>query len=412
MKRPIVIVLLIIALVFVLAGIVAVLFFTVGLPEFGMVRHVEFATAEESKTLNVDGPVTLKVMDDAGDVTVTGADVDKVTVKVVKTGVASTQARAEQDLKNIKYQVKQEGGVITLTYDLEERDLRRDTGNVDTVDFIITVPSNTTVDINSVFGNVELDSLAGAVNVETESGHVDASSINAGSGDLSLHSFFGSISLTDVMGANITFKSFSALEAKNVRASKDMELSTEYGNVNLANGSAGTLTISTRSGAVDIASVIVNDVLIVEGEFGNIVLEQVEASSYDIETNSGSITVDDVKGRVKAHTGFGNITIKAAENVTLDLDTNSGSIDFSGSLGEGPHTVHSDFGNIELNLPADSALNIDMETQSGKITSDIPITVTLTGDISEAQQSGTMNGGGAEFKVNTNSGSINIKILK
>jgi DUF4097 and DUF4098 domain-containing protein YvlB len=413
MKRPVVITLLIVALAFVCAGVLAVAFFAFGQPEIQFVRNVEVATAEESKTLNVDGPFTLKVQDDAGNVSIVGGgEDDKVTVKVVKTGIAGTQKRAEEDLKNIKYEIKQQGDVITLTYDLEEVDLRRDPGSVDTVDFIVAVPTHVTVDVHSAFGNVELDDLTGAVNVKTESGHVEATSINARSEDIRLESSFGSISLADASAANITLKSNSgALEARNVRASKDVELFTEFGNVNFDNGSAGSLTISTNSGAVDLESVNVSGALVVEDEFGNINLEKVKAKSYDTQTNSGSIVVDGMQGSLKAHTGFGNITVKNAENATLDLNTESGAIDFEGSLGEGPHNINSNFGEIEVSIPTDSALNVDFQTDFGRVRSDIPITVTLSGDQDQTRQVGTINGGGSEFNVSTNSGSITIKVL-
>jgi len=172
------------------------------------------------------------------------------------------------------------------------------------------------------------------------------------------------------------------------------------------------LDVTNKSGSISLTAVNISGELTLRDDFGNITLEQVKADSYDAETNSGAIIVDGVKGNVRAHSGFGNIDITNAESATLDLYTKSGTIDFAGSLGEGPHTVHSEFGDITLNLPADTAVNIDMETQFGKITSDLPITVTLIGKITQGQQTGTINGGGAEFKVDTNNGNISIKILK
>jgi DUF4097 and DUF4098 domain-containing protein YvlB len=151
--------------------------------------------------------------------------------------------------------------------------------------------------------------------------------------------------------------------------------------------------------------------LIIQDDFGDIALEQVKAESYDARTNSGAIRIDGAEGEITAHTGFGNIEIQNGENATLDLNTKSGSIDFSGSLGLGPHTLHSDFGEIELNIPADTALNVTVETKFGEIISDIPITVTITGNITDTQRSGTMNGGGAELKMDTNSGNITIRAL-
>ena len=87
MKRPIVITLLIVALALVCAGIGAVIFFAAngGFPTNNPfdVRNIS-SQLEESKTVKVDTkkPLTLKVADDAGDVTVTGADVETVQVNI------------------------------------------------------------------------------------------------------------------------------------------------------------------------------------------------------------------------------------------------------------------------------------------------------------------------------------------
>ena len=151
-----------------------------------------------------------------------------------------------------------------------------------------------------------------------------------------------------------------------------------------------------------------------QNDFGDIELTQAMAGSYDLHTNSGAITVDGAKGKLKAYTDFGNIEITNAKSVTLDIKTNSGNIEFSGSLGAGPHNVKSDFGNIDLALPTDAKLDVDLKTDFGKIRSDLPITVTLTESSSseEDQIVGAINGGGDELIVNTNSGGINITAIK
>lgn len=431
MKRPIVIVLLTSALVFVLAGIGAVLFFATrfgGFPTDILPNSTSFsAEAEESETLEVDGAVILKVVDDAGDVTVTGADVEEVTVSVTKTGYGRNQAQAEEVLSSIEYRIEQKDNSIMLTFDYP----KVNTNINQQVDFVVTVPFETTVDVKAAFGelnvsdiqgnvllenefgNISVDMVDGALGVRTNSGRIQLTSIKAGSGDVEVYSGFGSALLEQVSGANITIESNSGkLDLENVRAANDMTLFTDFGNLEFMTGSAGKLEARTNSGSIKLTSVTVSDELTLRDDFGDITLEQVKAAFYDIESNSGAITIDGVRGPVRAHTGFGNINIRNAEDVTVDLDTNSGSIDFSGLLGEGPHTIHSDFGDIELNIPSDSALSIDLETQFGKITSDIPIAVTLTGEITQGQQSGTINGGGAEIKVDTDSGNIRIKILK
>ena len=116
MKRPIVITLLVVALVLVCVGIGSVIYFANGFQTNNPfdVRNIP-STLEESKTLKVDAnkPLILNVTDDAGNVTVTGGDVNTVEVTVVKTAYDSTQARADEEVKGIKYTVEQTGSTIT-----------------------------------------------------------------------------------------------------------------------------------------------------------------------------------------------------------------------------------------------------------------------------------------------------------
>ena len=435
MKRPVIIGLLIVALSLVCLGIVAVAFFRLGEIN-GFARNNPFdrrnipSEVEETKTLKVDPeePLTLNVIDEAGGVTITGGDVDTVQVKAIKTAYDSTQARADEEVKNIQYTIEQDGNSITLKYQIPES--MNFSNKVNTVDFLVSVPTETRVDVvgsfgelsatglqadvslENNFGDIRVRNVNGALVVRTDSGRIDVDSLNAGTADINLSSGFGSVSLSQASGADVTIDSQSgAVEVEDLQASGDVELASDFGNVSFENGSAGTLSITTKNGAVEASSVEVAGALTVQDDFGNINLVNVEASSYDTQTNSGSITIDGAQGPVKAETGFGNITVKNAENATLDLNTQSGGIDFEGSLGEGPHTLHSDFGEIEVSIPADSALNVKLQTDFGKIISEIPITLTLTGDMDQAQQQGTMNGGGAEFSVSTKSGSITITTL-
>ena len=76
--------------------------------------------------------------------------------------------------------------------------------------------------------------------------------------------------------------------------------------------------------------------------------------------------------------------------------------------------VKSDFGEIVLTLPADSALNVDLSTDFGNIKSDLPITVTLNGTSNSDgdQIVGSINGGGDQLTARTNSGSVTIHASK
>ena len=429
MKRPLVIALLVVALLLVFAGIGAVLFFAIDRGGGGFIfdQSLVTATAEESKTLIVDGPVTLKVQDDAGDVRIVGEEGEKVEIKIVKTGYALTQARAEEDLKNIRYEMEQDGNVITLTYELSKISTR----NVDTVDFIVTVPNEVTVDVNAGmgevnisgtngevtifndFGDVIVENIQGAVSVETKGGRVNASLIDAGDGSIDLSSGFGKVFLEQATGKDIKLYSNSGLlEMDDVRASGNIEMSTDFGDVFSNNGSSNLLTVETKGGKVSLGQLNLRGALTVQNSFGEIELEQAKATSYDLQSGSGSVTVNGAQGKLKAYSDFGPIIIKNAENVTVDLDTKSGSVDFEGSFGDGPHNIHSSFGEIHITIPADSALDVDLKTGFGSIKSKIPIAVMLTGTTNGSQQTGTINAGGNQLTVETENGSISIEASK
>ena len=436
MKRAIVITLLIAALLLVLAGIAVIIFFTVRGGNSFKIDNQPLATLEESKTVKVDtkNPISLKVIDDAGSVTIVGDDVDSVQVKVTKTSHAPTQARANEEVKKIKYDIKQADKSITLTY--KSPGMTNDLPNIgffsphfETVDFVITVPHETTVNIdnnlgaasvsnvkgNAVitneFGEVTVDHIEGGLFVSTNNGEVNTSAIEAGSENIELNSEFGGITLNNASANTIALDSNSGtISLREVQATSTITTQTDFGNTRFENGSSNSLSIKTSNGAVSLKKVRVSKEIKVEDEFGEIQLEQAFAASYDLHTNGGSVTVDGAKGKLKAHTDFGGIKIQNAEDVTLDLETKNGTVEFIGSLGVGPHSVNSEFGEIDLTLPSDSKLSADLKTEFGNIKSDLPITVTLNGTSNSNgdQIVGSINGGGEQLRVQTKSGSVNI----
>lgn len=429
MKRPLIIGLLSAAVLFVLAGIAAVVFFSLRSGDFAAFNvPLVYASAEENKTFNVDmeKPVSLRVESNAGDVIIVGADVEAVQVQIVKTGYGTNEARAETALKSIQYDVRQQGNTISLIYQLSGRQTRE----VNTVDFIITVPRNTqvevdngfgvvdvadlkgSVDISGDFGDVAVKNIEGSLRLDNSSGEVRINNVNAGAQDVRVEVDFGKIVLEKVNAKNIRVDSDSGtLSLTNVRASGDLFAGSKFGNLAFENGSAAALTIESSSGKVTLTKVNIRGILAITSDFGDVTLNQTIASSYDINSNSGGISLSGAGGSIKAHTDFGDITVEKAENATLDLHTKSGGIEFSGSLGSGPHNVQSDFGGITLTIPAGSALNVDLKTDFGSITSEIPLTVTLNGSGND-RQTGTMNGGGAMLIVRTKNGPISINAIK
>src|SRR5262245_45961764 len=101
MKRPFVIALLIVALLFVGAGIMAVIFFGVneGFGRFSFDANRISATSEESKNYSSEGVTQLEVRNDAGNVNIAGGDGSQIIVAATKTAWGLDQAGADAALK-------------------------------------------------------------------------------------------------------------------------------------------------------------------------------------------------------------------------------------------------------------------------------------------------------------------------
>ena len=125
---------------------------------------------------------------------------------------------------------------------------------------------------------------------------------------------------------------------------------------------------------------------------------------------TGKIEITVLGGSIKAYSDFGDLDIQSTQPASIDLFTKSGSVAYTGPLGLGPHSLATDFGDISMYLPNDTAITFDLETNFGKLNTEFPIT--LEGDVKPDHWSGTINDGGALLSATTNSGDISFVILK
>lgn len=436
MKRKwIVVSIIIVALIAICAGMILVTWMGIrSLPGEGAQTRVFqtdifSATADEEWTLDTEGSVELLLDSSAGDILITGADTDQVQIIAHKTAWASSNSKAQAALDEMYIDVSQSGEVITIRFEEPPKITLMGSIRSNAVDFTIIVPQQTLIEANTDFGDVDVadigDSLVvksdfgditvtdieGSVDASSKSGKITAQRIAAEDENIKLESAFGDVGLEDASGGSVLAHSNSgSIELENVAVSGEADLSSEFGEIIFATGSAGNLTADTNSGEVELNSLRINDRIFARSEFGDIILTNVNAEESDLETNSGSVTVEGCAGIIKANTGFGDIELTEAEDVTIDLKTDSGSITFAGTLGDGPHSLNTQFGDIDIAIPADSAVSFDFKTGFGSISSDFPITIN-GGDIEEKHWIGTIHGGGAELVADTESGSISLEYL-
>jgi hypothetical protein len=151
--------------------------------------------------------------------------------------------------------------------------------------------------------------------------------------------------------------------------------------------------------------------------------------SLDIRTGDGNISLEDVKGDVRLHSGDGriegtgldgslearsgdgNIRVRGRFDV-IRLETGDGQISAeaeSGSKMGSEWSARSGDGSITLRVPGDLNAQLDLHTGDGHITLDFPVTV--SGSMSHSTIRGQLNAGGPTLSVHTGDGSIRLEKL-
>jgi hypothetical protein len=230
-----------------------------------------------TKTFPVGSGGTLAIESDIGSITVQGADIDSVEVEILREVRTTSEKKASDILRDYDIQFNHSGNDVTIEAKYKKKGLRGFWNNIGKylrVKFIITVPSEYNVDLNTKGGSITVENLHGEVLSKTSGGSLKFDSIE---GNISGRTSGGSISIGEVVGRS------------DIRTS------------------GGSIHIIRADGPVD------------------------------AHTSGGSITVEEVIGTIKAHTSGGSVKAYLSRQPESDcsLTTSGGSItvQLSGDIG-------------------------------------------------------------------------------
>jgi DUF4097 and DUF4098 domain-containing protein YvlB len=177
----------------------------------------------------------------------------------------------------------------------------------------------------------------------------------------------------------------------------------------------------TGSGSQEISGVV-GPVEVGTGS-GHLTLSDI-GGAVTARTGSGAITADGVAGSFEAHAGSGSIRLSQEAPGDVVVTTGSGSSELHGVVGslrvrsgsgrivvdgrqEGEWNVDTGSGSVKIALPEDAAFDLDAESGSGGINIDHPLTI--QGKVSKRHLRGQVRGGGELLRIETGSGSIQVK---
>lgn len=129
--------------------------------------------------------------------------------------------------------------------------------------------------------------------------------------------------------------------------------------------------------------------------------------SLDLETTNGAIEVNGVSGILKMETTNGSVRLeRCAGNVNASTTNGRVTAELLSVDRTRPNRLSTTNGKIVLTVPSSLAAEIDASTTNGSIDSELAVT---THSIGRHSLRGTINGGGAELRLRTTNGSIEIR---
>jgi DUF4097 and DUF4098 domain-containing protein YvlB len=368
----------------------------------------------------------------SGPISVTRGDDGTVAAEVTKRGGGETEADAAAMLKRIDLTFEQVGDRVRVSATLPPGQTF-----IGETAAKVKVPSSAVLELRTQFGAVAVTGVNGAIDARTSNGPV---AVKDGNGPLKLVSDFGNI---DANGVNTTVNARTSNGGVTVRgATGKLDLKSDFGKIDVdapspsvtartSNGrivvrsATGELALNTDFQNIDIdapcaavkaktsnGAITVNKAkgpLDLHSDFGDIRVDT-PGGEVTAVTSNGKITVRGATGRLHATTAFGGLDL-AADKAVVTAKTSNGAIKFSGSLADGAHTFHNDFGEINVSLPADARFRLDAHTSFGEVTTGFAITPPRGKD--RSQLKGTVGDNpAATVTLTTSNGRIRVQPIK
>ena len=163
-------------------------------------------------------------------------------------------------------------------------------------------------------------------------------------------------------------------------------------------------TVEVRSSASEVFLTSIEGSIRVENSTGAVIGELL-FGPLDIRQVAGRIDLKFLEGDVRIKSSTADISV-SQDNGSLDLTTASGNVDIQTNLDSSrDYFVATESGHIHLMIPETSSGNLRIESQTGDIKTEIPITIK---SMSHKQVEGTFGFGGVKINLTSVSGDVTV----
>jgi DUF4097 and DUF4098 domain-containing protein YvlB len=289
-----------------------------------------------------------------GAIVVEGRDVDQATVEVALRLHAESGEAADAALDRVLAGMQCTGERLTIsTPSLATSHGWFGFGRGPRVSYVLTVPRQTTCQINGRNGEIEVRAIAGPLHIDQRSGGVLVRGIAQ---DVRVESRSGAVEVMEVGGA-------VAVTARSGRV--------------LVRGVGGDATVHCHSGRVEVERVAGR--LEARSQSGAVAAVEVRGDAA-LSSQSGSVTLEHGKGRARLRSTSGSLTFRGAVLGDVEAQSTSGA--------------------IHLEIDPSYPFFVEAESVSGSVRSEIP-----------PRQEGRPAGAAPRVRLRTVSGSITLRRL-
>ena len=314
---------------------------------------------------------TVKIVVSRGDVTVSPSNDDQthVVIHKVLSGDSESEAKTRNDETNPRFQ--QQGNLWLL--DLTGDKYSRGRFNLD-----VQVPKNFPLSLVSNRGDIHVSERGGNVDLECDRGNASAENIK---GDANLQVRHGNITVKNVEGDVTVHGSMLRTNISDVTGL--LSLNGDYWNTTELARIGKQVTF--RSDRTDM-------------QFGKL--------EGDLTMEPGNLRASALVGPFRLRTSSKNVQLDQL-NGDVQIEDRNAPVELHLKAPLGRVDVDNHRGQIIVDVPRDSAFQVDAESNNGNIQSDFDLDI--NNSRRDAIARGTVGKGGPQFRLRTERGTIHIR---
>ena len=299
------------------------------------------------KSYDVKSGGNLTVLSEFGAIEIQTAEQEKVEIVITKESKSESVEAVEKMLADFELAFEHEGSDVHIrgTFKHDQEHWRKQF-NLAKIHFLITVPQQYNIDLNTTRSDISVADLTGDVNVRTTDGSLCVRSVT---GTVSGHTSGGSVEAVNVTG--------------------DVQVRTSGGSLRLG-AIQGFVSGRTSGGSIKVADC---------------------SGGTDVRTSGGGIWLGGIGRNVTARTSGGSI-----QAAMITQPQSACSLRTSG-------------GQITFTLIPDIAVDVEAKTSGGRVSTDFAVESTIQGKVPQNRLEGSINGGGPLLKLRTSGGNIHLQ---